>query len=123
MIIISAASFPMLFEAPGAEDILQRQTFHMVLDIVRKITEEVDAGKLLQFVDVDDILRQIGIAAFLMLYLEAHGTVAGGVLHQHCHIVVLGNNHPVYGPRLILGRIVNGATLNNIECVLRAVLI
>lgn len=76
MIIISAASFPKLFEAPGAEDILKRQTLHMVLDIVRKITEEVDAGKLLQFVDVDDILRQIGIAAFLMLYLEApwHGS-------------------------------------------------
>ena len=55
-----------------------------------------------------------------MLYPEAHGTVAGGVLHQHCHIVVLGNNHPVYGLCLILGRIVNGAALNNIECVLRA---
>ena len=117
MIIISAASFPKLFEAPGAEDILKRQTFHMVLDIVGKITEEVDAGKVLQFVDVDDILRQIGIAAFLMLYLEAYGTVAGSILKQHGHIIIFRDNHAMDLLREILRRIVDGTALDDIERV------
>ena len=42
-------------ESPCFPHVVNAEPFHMVLDVVGQITEEVDAGELFQRVDVDDI--------------------------------------------------------------------
>ena len=88
-----------LFDAPDVLNGINIQLFHLFLDVVREIAEEVDACSLFQSLDVDNV-----VAKFLCLRVEgfvlmrepiAEGTVAvvacGLVvfLFEHCYEEIL----------------------------------
>ena len=50
--------------------------FHLFLDIVRQVAEEVDARQFLQLVDADCITFEVSIGIGFVFHPEAYGSIA-----------------------------------------------
>ncbi len=112
-----------LFEAPGIGSYI---AFHLLLNIVGQIAEEVNAGLLFQFINGDDILLQrlTVVVAGLVLYPESHSLITLGVLAEQGHIEILRYGDAVAATADVGGNVgvaVDGASLADIEGVAEVV--
>ena len=55
-------NFSLLFQSPSGLDVLGGECFHMVLRLIVKVTEEIDAREGLKITDIDDIGTKLIVA-------------------------------------------------------------
>ena len=119
-------NFSLLFQSPSGLDVLGGECFHMVLRLIVKVTEEIDAREGLKITDIDDIgtklivalniFRIVGILV-LMLDPESESLIAATVFAEQCHKEIFWDNHLVLHIAAYLVITIDGAALADIEGV------
>lgn len=112
--------FYRLLEAPGG---WCHVAFHLILDAIWQVAEEVDTRQALQVIDTDNIGCQV-LLVFVertMFHIESDGFVAAVdstlVLAEDGHKEVLGHSKSRAGDLDEVRSVVYGASAGDVECV------